>query len=274
MGTFATLREARSSLVAADRRSTGSHERTEDCATFAQRSVDDYPRAAPAAVRTYRYALRQFAEDFAGVPLSKVGRPSARAWALQQPQSNVPRRAITVHGRNQRWSTSRSESVRKHAAGAASGPERPDRFHRAGAARARGVRAACSWSVRARVPGDDHLCDVELAPVSYVRARALGRPRQSARRPRRRSRHPAEPRRTGHVKRPKNRKERVVILPPARGVLGDIPPGRHPVAVHNPTRQALLEGHAPVLPAACANVVWSAEDGLLRTAPSLRDPSS
>src|SRR5947208_14292627 len=87
VGTFATLREARSAERTAAQRVPYEH--TEDCATFAERWVDDYPRAAPATVRTYRYALRQFAEDFAGVALSKVGRPSARAWALQQPQSNV-----------------------------------------------------------------------------------------------------------------------------------------------------------------------------------------
>jgi integrase len=87
VGTFSTLREAR----AAERRAAqrAPHGPTEDCATFAERWVDDYPRAAPATVKTYRYALRKFVDDFRGVPLARVDRPSARAWALREPQSNV-----------------------------------------------------------------------------------------------------------------------------------------------------------------------------------------
>lgn len=66
VGTFAALREARAAERTAAQRVP--HEHTEDCATFAERWVDDYPRAAPATVRTYRYALRQFAEDLRALP--------------------------------------------------------------------------------------------------------------------------------------------------------------------------------------------------------------
>jgi integrase len=87
IGTFATLREARAAERVAARRAPDVS--TEDCRAFAGRWVDDYPRSAPATMRTYRYALRQFANHFADVPLTKIDRPRARAWALQQPQSNV-----------------------------------------------------------------------------------------------------------------------------------------------------------------------------------------
>ena len=87
VGTFSTLREARAAQRSVAQRAP--HGPTEDCATFAERWVHDYPRPAPATVKTYRYALRKFAEDFRGVPLAKVDRPSARAWALREPQSNV-----------------------------------------------------------------------------------------------------------------------------------------------------------------------------------------
>ncbi len=43
----------------------------------------------PASRRTYGYALRAFAADFAGTSLADVDRPRARAWALQQPKGNV-----------------------------------------------------------------------------------------------------------------------------------------------------------------------------------------
>jgi integrase len=87
VGTFATRREARAAERKAEQRTPQGE--TEDCAVFAGRWVDDYPRAAPATMRTYRYALRSFAQDFRGVPLTKVDRPVARAWALREPQSNV-----------------------------------------------------------------------------------------------------------------------------------------------------------------------------------------
>src|SRR5437868_10445491 len=85
VGTFSTRREARQAERTAAQRAPQRH--SEDCRTFAERWIEDYPRAAPATVRTYRYALRQFGLDFSGVPLSKLDRPTARAWALRQPQS-------------------------------------------------------------------------------------------------------------------------------------------------------------------------------------------
>jgi integrase len=87
VGSFATLREARRAERDAAQRAP--HGRTEDARSFAERWVDDYPRGAAATRRTYRYALRQFAAEFRGVGLAEIDRPRARAWALQQPQSNV-----------------------------------------------------------------------------------------------------------------------------------------------------------------------------------------
>jgi integrase len=82
-----TLREARK--AERDAASRPRHGHSEDCHVFAERWVVDYPRTAPATVRTYGYALRRFADDFTGVALADVDRPAARSWALKQPQSNV-----------------------------------------------------------------------------------------------------------------------------------------------------------------------------------------
>jgi integrase len=87
VGTYATLRDARAAEHLAAQRAPAHG--SEDCRRFAERRVDDYPRAATATQRTNRYAIRQFAADFAGVALSKLDRLTARAWALRQPQSNV-----------------------------------------------------------------------------------------------------------------------------------------------------------------------------------------
>jgi hypothetical protein len=57
--------------------------------TNARRWVVDYPRPAAATRRTHRYALSAFIRDFAGVRLSEIDRPTARAWALRQPKANV-----------------------------------------------------------------------------------------------------------------------------------------------------------------------------------------
>lgn len=87
VGTFATLRAAREA-----ERTAASHPRagrTETCDSFAGRWVGDFPRSAPATRRTYTYAVKRFAEDFRGVPISALDRPAARAWAKATPQSNV-----------------------------------------------------------------------------------------------------------------------------------------------------------------------------------------
>ena len=87
VGTFKTRREARSAEMEATRRPAQGP--TEDCASFAIRWVDDYARPAAATIRTNRYAIKKFAEDFRGTPLADIDRPAARAWAKRTPQSNV-----------------------------------------------------------------------------------------------------------------------------------------------------------------------------------------
>jgi integrase len=87
VGTFKTRREARRAELEALKRPGSRCEET--CDSFASRWVDDYPRPAAATRRTHRYALKAFIRDFAGIRLADVDRPSARAWALQQPKANV-----------------------------------------------------------------------------------------------------------------------------------------------------------------------------------------
>jgi len=87
VGTYGTLREAKEAErdASQQRRLTGEV----SCDEFARRWQVDYARSAPATRRTYRYALARFSADFAGVRLADLDRPTARAWALKQPQSNV-----------------------------------------------------------------------------------------------------------------------------------------------------------------------------------------
>ena len=87
VGTFATLKEARE----AERQASASPAARGNqwCADFVDTWLRDYPRTAPATVRTYRYALQTFKRDFAGVRLRDLDKPTARAWALHAPTSNV-----------------------------------------------------------------------------------------------------------------------------------------------------------------------------------------
>lgn len=87
MGTYPTLREAKQAEREA--LSKSSVRGFETCGEFARRWLTDYPRAAAATRKTYRYALHRFREDFAGVPLRDLDKPTARRWALGQPRSNV-----------------------------------------------------------------------------------------------------------------------------------------------------------------------------------------
>jgi integrase len=59
------------------------------CAEFSSLWQREYPRAAGATRRSYRYALKAFAEEFGAVRLSEFDRLTARSWALRAPQSNV-----------------------------------------------------------------------------------------------------------------------------------------------------------------------------------------
>jgi integrase len=51
--------------------------------------LKNYPRKAAATKQTYRYALQSFKADFARTRLRDLDKPTARAWALHAPQSNV-----------------------------------------------------------------------------------------------------------------------------------------------------------------------------------------
>ena len=59
------------------------------CGEFAALWLDEYPRKAEATRRTYRYALKIFAEEFARIRPADLDRMTARGWALRHPQSNV-----------------------------------------------------------------------------------------------------------------------------------------------------------------------------------------
>jgi integrase len=87
IGTFDTLREARDAARDASRRRLTSSRMT--CGEFVERWLVDYARPAAATRRNYRYGLRGFVEDFGHVRLADLDRPTARAWALKHPQSNV-----------------------------------------------------------------------------------------------------------------------------------------------------------------------------------------
>lgn len=93
IGTFPTLREART----AEREAAGRPAEagrpataTPDCAEYAAGWLETHQRKRPAAStrRNYRYALRPFIEDFRGVPLASIDRRTARAWSEAHPVSN------------------------------------------------------------------------------------------------------------------------------------------------------------------------------------------
>jgi integrase len=87
IGTFGSLREAREAERAAA--ATPASRGTDDCASFADRWLRDYARDAPATRRTYEYGLKAFRQDFAGVRLCDVDKPTARRWARANPSSNA-----------------------------------------------------------------------------------------------------------------------------------------------------------------------------------------
>ena len=216
VGTFPTLRDARAAeREAASRRSPGP---SEDCRSFAERWVDDYPRAAPVTQRTNRYAIRQFASDFVGVRLSEVDRVRARSWALQQPQSNV--RVVRamfsdaindgLHPGPNPFANLRLEQPRgRKDLIALTEPELSELAScalRAHGSYGPAFRAMILFAAYVGLrPGE--LFALERTDVRsdevVIRQSLDG---------------------TGRLKRPKNGKERVVILPPpARDALGDVP---------------------------------------------------
>src|SRR5271166_3438567 len=81
IGTFDTRAEAQ--RAEADwrlrTRATGS----ETCGEFAERWTRDYPRPRASTNRHNAERVKRFAEDFQGVKLAAVDRPTARAWAMK-----------------------------------------------------------------------------------------------------------------------------------------------------------------------------------------------
>jgi integrase len=87
VGTFATKAEAREAeRLESQRRSIGGRL---TCGEFASIWLAEYPRAAGATRRTYRYGLKAFADEFSRLRLADLDRVTARAWSLRHPQSNV-----------------------------------------------------------------------------------------------------------------------------------------------------------------------------------------
>ena len=87
VGTFATKREAKDAeRDASQRRLSVSRLK---CDEFAELWLTRYARPATATQRNYRYALKGFRNDFGHLRLSELDRLAARAWAMQQPYSNV-----------------------------------------------------------------------------------------------------------------------------------------------------------------------------------------
>ena len=80
VGTFATRRDARKAERAALDRPDISDE---TCAQFAERWLQDFPRARASTRRTYEYDLKPFVAEFGQVRLGEVTRRRAREWALR-----------------------------------------------------------------------------------------------------------------------------------------------------------------------------------------------
>jgi integrase len=87
VGTFPTRREAKEVEREASRRRVHWTRLTGE--ELAALWLSHHPRAAEATKRNYKYALQGFRNDFGSTRLSDLDRVTARAWALSQPQSNV-----------------------------------------------------------------------------------------------------------------------------------------------------------------------------------------
>jgi integrase len=217
VGSYPTLREAR----AAERRAAAARHpqgESEDCAAFALRWVDDYAREAPATNLTNRYALKGFIERFPRKRFDGDRPAAARAWALSERQSNVRvvRAMFTdaindgLHPGPNPFANLRLEQPR-------GGKDlialtEPELYELADCAVAalgpfgRTFHAMILFAAYVGLrPGE--LYALERQDVSHdevVIRRSLDG--------------------TGQIKRPKNGKERVVILPPpARAALADVP---------------------------------------------------
>lgn len=86
VGTYPTKREARRAEAQAKPIRLGP---STTVAEFAERWLRDYARPSAATQRSYRYAVRHFIADFGRRRLDAIDRPTARAWAQANRQSNT-----------------------------------------------------------------------------------------------------------------------------------------------------------------------------------------
>lgn len=85
-GPWETKRQAQE----AERRYRDQLERrrsSETCASFADRWLEEWPRAASSTRKLYEQAARRFSAEFGSTPLGEVERLSARSWALGVPRT-------------------------------------------------------------------------------------------------------------------------------------------------------------------------------------------
>jgi integrase len=216
VGTFASKAEAREAEREASRRRSVGGRMT--CAEFSSLWQREYPRAAGATRRSYRYALKAFAEEFSRVRLSEFDRLTARSWALRAPQSNVRvvramfNDAINdgLHPGPNPFSTLRLEQSRGRKDLVALTVGELDEL----AATALKVHGEFGPIFRAMILFSAY---VGLRPgeLFALERSDVGRDEVAIR-------HNLDG--TGTIKVPKNGQERIVVLPPpAREALGDVP---------------------------------------------------
>jgi integrase len=87
VGTYERERDAKAAEREASRRRLPGGRMTVE--EFAVIWLREYARPANATRLNYQYALRRFRSEFGRVRLADLDRLTARSWALQQPQSNV-----------------------------------------------------------------------------------------------------------------------------------------------------------------------------------------
>jgi integrase len=264
VGTFSTRREARE--VEREALRSSSARGSETCGDFARRWLTDYPREAAASRQTYRYALQRFQEDFARVRLRDLDKPTARAWALNQPRSNVRtvRAMFTdaindgLHPGPNPFSNLRLEQPRgRQNLTALTEPEV--------------VRLAdCALDCLGSFGSTFRAMIVFAAYVGLRPGELYALERRDVGKDEVLIRQNLDG--TGQIKAPKNGKARTVILPPpAREALVDVPARLDvPLAVRHTSWTSLLKGQPSSLLASCPHGVRSPDDALLRVASLLR----
>jgi integrase len=85
LGTFRTKGEARDAETDWRRKRKGRGTTTETCDSFAKRWPTDYPRPRASSNHYNADRVKRFADDFKGIRLGDVDRPTARAWAAKNP---------------------------------------------------------------------------------------------------------------------------------------------------------------------------------------------